>query len=1222
MNKIYKYLIGLSFVLLIEHSAYAQIPESNPNSKIRINWPIDRMVFQRNLNGNANIQLAGQYGYGYENRIISYRIVPLDPKTGEYSGAASNWTNITFQSFTSGLTFRQFYVNLGSIASGWYSLQLGLQSTSNPLTVVVHTARFGVGDVYVIAGQSNARGFEESDDKNLIPQYNGNLTGGIPDGVNVINVYSQSFNGVSYSTDNNNLPIDEDQKANGGLPLNQKYSKIAITNTNPTKPDRPFPIYPMGPASWCYAPLGYNLLYGANASNVPVSFLNAATGGTSLNDWLNNATVSGRLKNTLRTFGSLMGVKSILWHQGESDSDALNTDAGNTPTSPIHDASRDNYKDKLNTLIGNIGGYFSNSLQWYISKVSYHSLNSGGYYIPNPPTKEAPTNSAIIDGQSLVISADSNDNKREGISTDDLDATKRGSTNKVHFNDATHLTVADKWAATKPWNHSSPFLSADLLALANITTYATNSYTLTAPLNASNQNYLYYYWVKNNNGIENALPNGSNRVFNIPPFWSGAKPTNVNFYTCYVSNDNIHLQATQPFVMPNTADEEQSLRVETVLSYDLGFNNNQQSRTVTVNSTNSAWTTTVTYDPSNLGNWLTVGTTNGGFGNTNMNIAATSNTTANIRKATVKVTDESNNTIFSTISVTQSGTGSSCLQYLSDLPFAVTPEQACCGYPNSNYPNLNLSIGGNLLTIGGKVYNNPQKGIGTHANSTLTYNIPSGVTRFKAEIGRDDEADGCCNGDDPNVKFTIFVKSGNTISTPSGGGPFTLGPANAAQIVDVDVSGKSQLILVTEKIGENYGDHADWALARFECNGGNGLLTDGGCYTITPVSNPAYMMEAMSDGTIQKRTPVANKPEQIWKAESVLSAYKFTSQGGNKDQVIKLNTGTIYAEWMRLGSFLNDDKYKWYLENNGGAFRISKSNGITWDMEAAGGGDHLQTYGNTSENFLPYRLWNFSAVTCPTAGGSPCTDKYITDNSITRLSWSQACCGNPPQTGLNFDGGQMKINTTNYTNGVGTHANSEIVYDLGNNHPYNYFKAQVGSDYAASGCPSCGGTIIFKVYDYNANTLINGYSVTASIANPGPFPFSVPITGVSKIKLVVEQGNDNNWADHADWGNARVTCTNVQAREAVSTEPEKQEFSIFPNPTNDKLTVKFGLENQSEVAFSLTDMQGKALENYQYKGEKGNHTFIIEVGQLPQGIYILHGNIENKMNVKKFVIER
>ena len=82
--------------------------------------------------------------------------------------------------------------------------------------------------------------------------------------------------------------------------------------------------------------------------------------------------------------------------------------------------------------------------------------------------------------------------------------------------------------------------------------------------------------------------------------------------------------------------------------------------------------------------------------------------------------------------------------------------------------------------------------------------------------------------------------------------------------------------------------------------------------------------------------------------------------------------------------------------------------------------------------------------------------------------------------------------------------------------------------------------------------------------------------------------------------------------------------SIFPNPTNKELVIRYQLPGNNNVTFSVFDIVGKELLN-----KKTNKTEeIIDISELPNGIYFLKmwastpmGQIENNVDVKKFVVQ-
>ena len=113
------------------------------------------------------------------------------------------------------------------------------------------------------------------------------------------------------------------------------------------------------------------------------------------------------------------------------------------------------------------------------------------------------------------------------------------------------------------------------------------------------------------------------------------------------------------------------------------------------------------------------------------------------------------------------------------------------------------SILGNPLTLDGVVY---AKGIGTHALSTIDYNIAGKYSTFLSDVGVDQEEDGKGNG---YVDFQVFG-DGKLL--------FDSGVLTNDQVdhIDLSVVGVQNLSLVaTNGIPNDIDyDHADWAGAE------------------------------------------------------------------------------------------------------------------------------------------------------------------------------------------------------------------------------------------------------------------------------------------------------------------------------------------------------------------------------------------------------------------------
>ncbi|MDR7275732.1 glycoside hydrolase family 2 TIM barrel-domain containing protein [Catenuloplanes atrovinosus] len=109
---------------------------------------------------------------------------------------------------------------------------------------------------------------------------------------------------------------------------------------------------------------------------------------------------------------------------------------------------------------------------------------------------------------------------------------------------------------------------------------------------------------------------------------------------------------------------------------------------------------------------------------------------------------------------------------------------------------------GNPMTIGGVRY---EKGLGAHAYSSVLVDLGGTCTRFRSDVGVDDEASG-------SVEFEVWADG--TLRARSG----VVTGAAAAVRLDVDITGARQLDLrVTDAGNGNGSDHADWAAARLAC---------------------------------------------------------------------------------------------------------------------------------------------------------------------------------------------------------------------------------------------------------------------------------------------------------------------------------------------------------------------------------------------------------------------
>ena len=164
-----------------------------------ITYPLNNSVFQQNSNGQANISIAGQIlkgGYLTEitmNQRLFINVEQYDytSKTwslfGNYKFDPAACVNCDIASVVNDP--RTFYARGGTtiptLNKGWYRAKV-IQEIRCPVggpypTRIVRTisttVNFGVGDVYMIAGQSNASGFTRIYDTDLMTFESNSLNG-------------------------------------------------------------------------------------------------------------------------------------------------------------------------------------------------------------------------------------------------------------------------------------------------------------------------------------------------------------------------------------------------------------------------------------------------------------------------------------------------------------------------------------------------------------------------------------------------------------------------------------------------------------------------------------------------------------------------------------------------------------------------------------------------------------------------------------------------------------------------------------------------------------------------------------------------------------------------------------------------------------------------------------------------------------------------------------
>lgn len=304
-------------------------------AQLAITFPTERMVLQRDPQKPVQIPVSGFAFLPFDR--VEARLVALDgslPVSEEWSLLEARPQHGSFS---------------GSLAAqgGWYRLEVRGIFQEKPVDTV-RVNRVGVGEVFLISGNSNAMGLPNLGAKGASDQV-------------------VSFNALNKSLNKEFITVAP----------NEPFPKPVFTPLSATNN-----VFPAGETPWYWGELGDML---SKRLGVPILFLNASWAAANSENW--RETAEGRdtrniyvgknwpnrqpysnLINTLRYINSSVGVRSILWSHGENDAAHLKI-------------SQARYYDNMRFLIQRSRQDFGQNVPWVIALASV-SINLPSPYLP------------------------------------------------------------------------------------------------------------------------------------------------------------------------------------------------------------------------------------------------------------------------------------------------------------------------------------------------------------------------------------------------------------------------------------------------------------------------------------------------------------------------------------------------------------------------------------------------------------------------------------------------------------------------------------------------------------------------------------------------------------------------------------------------------------------------------------------------------------------------
>lgn len=206
------------------------------------------------------------------------------------------------------------------------------------------------------------------------------------------------------------------------------------------------------------------------------------------------------------------------------------------------------------------------------------------------------------------------------------------------------------------------------------------------------------------------------------------------------------------------------------------------------------------------------------------------------------------------------------------------------------------------------------------------------------------------------------------------------------------------------------------------------------------------------------------------------------------------------------------------------------------------------------------------------------------ENQLSAMGWTAATNGWGPIE-RNKSNGEMGAGDGNtlthggktYSTGLGMHSNASATFAL--NGQCSTFTSEIGVDHEVS----TKGSVVFQVFGDGVKLYDSGVMTGASASKT----ISVSVAGRKELKLVVTNGGDNYYYDHADWGNARVQgCTATSG--GISTPAPSPGSITYKGPLvitkGGTYTGNYQSTDPKVPAISIQTREPVIIENANLKG--------------------------------------
>ncbi|MBV6644503.1 MAG: T9SS type A sorting domain-containing protein [Cyclobacteriaceae bacterium] len=157
--------------------------------------------------------------------------------------------------------------------------------------------------------------------------------------------------------------------------------------------------------------------------------------------------------------------------------------------------------------------------------------------------------------------------------------------------------------------------------------------------------------------------------------------------------------------------------------------------------------------------------------------------------------------------------------------------------------------------------------------------------------------------------------------------------------------------------------------------------------------------------------------------------------------------------------------------------------------------------------------------------------------------------------------------------------------------------------------------------DFTGDQVVNRLSNTSS-SQPISNSFSSVNARYARITVEGASGYGGSWVSLTEFtingsSNARTFDESVVKAETAKVPG----LSVYPNPTSDRLNMRFSVQSQQEVGIRLVDMMGREVRSRKYNAAPGENKAELKLTGLVKGIYLIKLSVQGKVLSEQVVIE-